>query len=967
MTPEQKNINFSSGGTPFYREWVEKRDACPAETAAFLKTAKADAFVRSFLNRLNGASPYLIRLILTEPDFIAQIVEKGWDAVFSGLLKTTFTRLYAVETDSDVLSRELRILKRRAALVIALADIAGDWNLTRVTHALSVLADACTRIATAAVLSRAHKKGDLILPDPARPEKDCGYFLIAMGKLGALELNYSSDIDLIVLYDGDKVPYAGKRDAGSFFVRMTREIIALLDDKTAFGYVFRVDLRLRPDPGSTPVALGTQAAACYYESFAQNWERAAFIKARIVAGDKAAGAAFLKEIKPFIWRRTTDFYALRQIGDIKRMLGARSTDTPDKAGFNIKLGQGGIREIEFYTQLQQLLWGGRDPALRAKGTLVALNALVGAGWVDSRDRDDLAAAYDFLRRLEHRLQMVDDQQTQTLPETAAGLDALARFCGFESRESFLRVLSDHCARVRRIYDSLFGGAEHDPETPELSFGGAELPPETAARLIAAGFKDTVLIGETVRGWLSGRYRALRSERARALMEHLLTPVFGALAKSENPDAAFLAFDEFLRGLPAGVQLFALFQSRPALLDLLTELICAAPSLSRELIRHNDLFDAVLNPSFFSPFPSRDELTAEAQSLTELADDDEQALDAMRRFAREQKFRCAVLFLRGLMNRDEPGRRLADLARAVLTAIRPVVMKPFEERYGRFDGAAFSFILLGKAGSAEMSFSSDLDILFVYDVPDASAVSAGGVSGLSAGVYYARLAQRFVGALTANTRDGVLWPVDMRLRPSGNAGPAAVSLDAFVRYYEQSAWTWEMMALTKADVVWGEREALGGEIEKCLRRSRDPETLAADVAGMRLKIKNQTRVRCARDLIKYGDGGMIDIEFSVQYLQLKFAGRYPELLQKAVVPVLETAAETGLIEKQRAQNLIGAYRLWTLLSAVFSLCGDDVEKEWDDISAPTVRLLCRMSGVADKASLLEKIKKTAQTAASDRLF
>lgn len=967
MTFTLKNTPFLSQDDDLYRDWIQSTGDFDSKTAnLFGKEEKADAFARAWLGRFKGVSPHLTRLFFAERDFAARVFESGAPAAFSELLKSVCPRLYE-STDIEATGRELRRLKRRGALAIAMADLAGEWNLGQVTRALSVLADSCLRIATAVVLRGCAAKGELTLTDKENPEKGCGFFIVAMGKLGARELNYSSDVDLIMLYDADKAPYAGKKDIGSFFVRVARDIVSLIDDKTVSGYVFRVDLRLRPDPGSTPVALSTQAAACYYESFAQNWERAAFIKARVVAGDKAAGTFFLKEIKPFVWRRTTDFYALKQIGDIKRSLGARSSETPDKAGFNIKLGQGGIREIEFFTQLQQLLWGGRDPKLRARSTVVALNALVKKGWVSAKDRDDLVAAYDFLRTLEHRLQMTDDRQTQTLPTASDDQARLARFAGFDDYGAFLRVLGAHCATVRRVYDSLFS-EENRGDGDAFSFGGTDVPSQTAEKLRELGFVDIDTIGETVRGWLSGRYRALRSDRARELMADLLPVLFAALAKSAAPDDAFLSFDELLRGLPAGVQLFSLFRSRPALLDLLAELISAVPALAGDMIRHADLFDAVLNPSFFQPFPDAEAMTAEIRALPEWAEDDEEAtLNALRRFAREKRFRCAVQFLRGLIDRDALAGRLTDLATAVLTALCPVVTRSFEKKYGAFDRAAFSVVLMGKAGSGEMSFSSDLDILFIYDVFDGDAESAGGTSSLPVGVYYARLAHKVVNALTANTADGVLWAVDMRLRPSGSAGPAATSFESFVRYYENDAWTWELMALTKARVVSGEKEKIDGEIRKNLRRSRNRDDLKRDVLEMREKIRENCRPNGVLGAVKYGRGGMVDIEFSAQYLQLLYAGRYPEILQRAVVPVLTQAVESGLVDRTAGDALIRAYRLWTLISALFSLCVENPKSDWNDLSDTTKHLICRFTGVENEAELRKKIDETAQKAASCLLF
>lgn len=966
MNLEQKNEYLLSKDDPLYDQWKEELSDLSDDLRDFyVFDGKADVFVRQWLKRLKGCSPYLTRLLLTEKEFLSVIIEKGYDEAFSALMKEAFSRLYG-KTDTDIIGKELRLLKRKAALIIALADIAGEWTLDKVTHSLSVLADACLRICVCGVLKRYAERGDLTLSDMQNPEKESGFFLIAMGKLGARELNYSSDIDLIVLYDEEKVPYVGKKDINSFMVKMTREIIALMDDKTPYGYVFRTDLRLRPDPGSTPVALSTEAAACYYESFAQNWERAAFIKARIVAGDKRAGNEFLREIKPFVWRRTTDFYALRQIGLIKSSLGARSTDSPDKAGFNVKLGRGGIREIEFFTQLQQLLWGGRDAGLRFRGTLVALKALRRAGWVKTEEYDSLKEAYTFLRTLEHRLQMVDDQQTQTLPSTQKEIKDLSEMMGFDTDEDFLNVLKNHTLNVRRIYDSLFAEEEHGKENV-LSFSGTDLPEETAEVLMRMGFKELSVIAETVRGWLSGRYRALRSDRARELMTDLLSLIFNALSKNDNPDLAFLSFDEFLRGLPAGVQLFSLFQSRPALLDLLSELIGQTPALARELTHHASLFDAVLSPDFFSAFPDEETLCREARDLLNLAEDDEQALDALRRFVREKKFRCAVLFLRGLINKNDLGRCLSAVVTAAFDVLCPVVLRAFEAKYGCFEGASLSVVLLGKAGSREMNFSSDLDLLFVYDVPKEEGDSAVQTSSLSPSVYFARLAQRIVNALTLNTREGVLWPVDMRLRPSGNAGPAATSLEAFSRYYEQSAWTWEFMALTKAGVVWGKEKTLMSLIQKRLCASRSSDALKTDIRAMREKITAQNPVNSLAGKIKYGAGGMIDIEFSVQYLQLLYAEKHPDLLKKSVVLVLEKAKELDLIAKEVADGLADAYRLWQTISSVISLCQENTACDMENISSATAKLLCRFCDTADVNALNEKIRQKTETAALYRLF
>lgn len=962
MTLELKKTLFLTEQTEKLSQWEEELAEEQVETIEFFNQEGIKKRIRFWMNRFGACSPYLTRLVFGEKSFLKTVFQDGYDATFSTLMKTSFEKLYRSE-DRDEIEKGLRILKRRAALLIAMADVSGEWHLAHVTRALSVLAEASLHIVVSFLLRGAHHKGDIELSDLSHPENGSGFIVLAMGKLGAMELNYSSDVDLIVLYDEERVPYIGKKDIGTFFVKLTRDMISLMEDKTAYGYVFRTDLRLRPDPGSTPVALSTAAAGFYYESFAQNWERAAYIKARALAGDKKAGNAFLKEIRPFIWRRSTDFYALQQIHEIKRSLGARSADMEAVAGYNVKLGPGGIREIEFFTQLQQLLWGGRDMKLRSKGTLNGLKNLVKAGWASEQTRHELSDAYVFLRTLEHRLQMIADEQTQTLPKTQSELDCIAAFMGFEKYEDFVERLDFHRKNVQKAYDSLFAGEETTIAENTLSFSGADVPVETVRQLSEMGFKEIDFIGDAVRGWLSGRYRAMRSDKARGLIAELLPFIFKALSQSENADASFVRFDEFLKGLPAGVQLFSLFQSRPALLDLLAE-VMSAPSFASELTRRPELFDAVLSPNFFSPFSSKEELQRQSKDILTLTDDEEQALEVMRRFVREQRFRCGILYLRGLIEKEALGQNLTAIVSAVLSALCPVVTGEFEARYGKFSSGFFSFVLLGKAGSGEMSFTSDLDILFVYDAP-ADEMSEGGKSSLSVNTYYARLAQRLINAVSVNTKEGILWPVDMRLRPSGNAGPVAVSFEAFRRYYAESAWTWELMALTKARIVWGEADKVQNEIQNILTHFRDKNELCKDVLEMNEKVKGQFKTNSVWD-IKYCDGGMVDIEFAAQYLQLISASEYSDILQRAVLPVLEKALFYQIITQDAYNALSDAYRFWLSLSGFFSLSlenGQTPDKASEDVQK-RLCAFCNQSNIDDVENI---IREKAEKAALYRLF
>lgn len=886
----------------------------------FAENDSAYAAARVFLAAVSY-SPYLTRLFLQDLPFVRDLAQNGFDATFDALLKDSFKKLSACG-DRQALSDGLRVMKKRVALLTGIADTTGAWGLEKITKSLSLTALAALRAATAHLLRKAVEKGDLSVPDIQNPEKDCGFFILAMGKLGARELNYSSDIDLIFLFDADKTQYTGRRDITSFFVKFGRELVALMEERTDKGYVFRTDLRLRPDPASTPIALSTQAAEAYYEGYAQNWERAAFIKARAVAGDLDAGRAFLKDVTPFVWRRSIDFYVLEQIRSMKYASGAKIANGTPLFAHNIKLAQGGIREIEFFTQLQQLLWGGRSVKLRARGTLAALKSLANAGRISPEQRDFMTHTYVYLRTLEHRLQMRNDEQTQTLPETNEEMRDLARFCGFETQEEFEKTTRAFLTGVQTLYDALFAAEDGaDKDGAALVFTGTDLPEETKSVLQADGFTQFDFIADTVRGWLSGRYRCLRSDKARLLVGGLLPVIFKALSKTKSPDAAFMHFDDFLKGLPSGVQLFSLFQSRPALLDLLAEIMGQAPALARELSARPELFDAFLDVSYFTNPPDEASLQADLNDALAAANGLEDVLDACRRFAREKRFQAAVFFLRDLTNARQTGETLSLIADLTIRAVIKAVKEDFAVRSGTIDKAQTAFILLGKAGSREMNFLSDLDILFLYDAPE-NAVSDG-KSPLAPPVYFARLAQRIVNALTANTAQGVLWQVDMRLRPSGSAGPAATSFDAFQRYYEKDAWTWEYQALTKARVVDASpdlQKRVEEQISAALRKPRDKAALAQDINAMRDKMLDGKKAPSLWD-VKSRAGGMTDIEFAAQYVQLAFAREHPDLLVKSTADVWTRAKKDGLCVPEKAAILRERYELWLDMTAVSSLCRD----------------------------------------------
>ena len=960
--PKLGNPERAAVGMERWRE--SGRQTGDPELAATIAAMAEDTTSRALLEAIFGNSPFLTQCLLAEPQLAGSFLTQEADAVFADLLGE-LRRDTESEYDFNRLMQVLRVARRRAALLIALADITGQWPLERVTAALSDFAETILSAAAAHLLRRSAGSGEIILPHPEDPERGSGLIILAMGKLGARELNYSSDIDLIVLYDRERIDYRGKRSLQDSLGRMARDLVRLLQDRTSAGYVFRTDLRLRPDPASTPLALSVLAAETYYESVGQNWERAAMIKARPVAGDRQAGAQFLHHLRPFVWRKHLDFAAIQDIHSIKRQIHAvKGFRHIAVGGHNIKLGRGGIREIEFFAQTQQLIWGGRNPELRPASTCEAIRALVAAGRVDERTAEEMIAAYRYLRRVEHRLQMTDDQQTQTLPPEGPELDALARFVGHETTEAFTEELLGHLGRVEDHYAELFEEAPSLSSAGSLVFTGAENDPDTVRTLTQLGFKDGNSISAVIRGWHAGRYRATRSTRARELLTELMPTLLEALGRTPQPDAAFAKFDEFLAGLPAGVQLFSLLYANPALLGLLAEIMGGAPRLADHLSRTPSLLDAVLAHALSEPPPAATELAKELQDMLGQANDFQDVLDIVRRWTKDRQFQIGVRILRNIADADIAGAALSDIAQTALAALQPHVEAEFANRHGRLPGNGLVTVALGKLGGREMTVNSDLDLIFIYDVPDdPDLISAGlmsdGPKPLAPIHYYARLSQRLINAINAPTGEGRLFEVDMRLRPSGNSGPIASSLAGFRRYQDENAWTWEHLALTRARVVAG-NPILAASVEAVLRevltRPRDPAKLVQDVAAMRARMATQHPTDRLWD-VKHLRGGLIDIDFIAQYLQLRYAAVHPEILHPNTTDALASIARAGVLDRATADDLIAATRLWRRLQGFLRLTVGDRPAE-EAFPDSLRQALAEIGDAADFADLKEKITATA---------
>ncbi|MEX0853756.1 MAG: bifunctional [glutamine synthetase] adenylyltransferase/[glutamine synthetase]-adenylyl-L-tyrosine phosphorylase, partial [Bauldia sp.] len=836
-------------------------------------------------------------------------------------------------SDEAGLMATLRRARQEVALVAALADLGGVMDVVRVTAALTAFAGAAVGAAVNFLLAEAAAAGKLALADPKKPGDGSGWIVLGMGKFGAGELNYSSDIDLIVLFDADAARLPAGEAPQEFFVRLTRRLVAMLQERTADGYVFRTDLRLRPDPGATAIAISTEAALQYYESLGQNWERAALIKARPVAGDLRAGEAFLSALVPYLWRRYLDYAAIADIHSIKRQIhDHRGHAEVTVAGHNIKLGRGGIREIEFFVQTQQLIAGGRHAELRGRRTLDMLAALADGGWIDLATRESLSAAYLSLREIEHSLQMVADAQTHTLPEDDEGLKTIAHMAGHRDARSFGRAVVKTLTSVRDRYADLFEQAE--PLTSavgSLVFTGDADDPDTLATLSRLGYRRPAEVTRAVRGWHFGRYPATRSASARERLTEFVPILIDALAGTENADAAFAAFDRFLSRMPAGVQLFSLLRSNPRLLDLVAMILSAAPRLAETIIARAHVLDAVIEPAFFDRLPGRQRLAERLDATLAEAQSFEDILDRSRVFGREQAFLVGVRVLAGTVGFRQAGTAYSDLADLLVERLFDAVRGEFEAAHGTIRRGQMALLAMGRLGGREMTAASDLDLILLYDFADAASTS-NGKRPLPPMQYFARLTQRLLAALSAPTAEGALYAVDFRLRPSGKSGPLATHIDAFAAYQAKDAWTWEHMALTRARPIAGDRRLVArarDTIAAAIRRPHDRNQVIADVIQMRAMVEVAKGGEGAWDL-KQAPGGLVDVEFIAQALELIHAGTRPEILSTETETALTAAAKAGLLPANEADILLPAWRLYQSLIQILRLC---VEGVFDPQAAP----------------------------------
>jgi glutamate-ammonia-ligase adenylyltransferase len=948
-------VSASSNAEQALRDWLAELE--PEQSVA-IDQLLDHPFAKAILLGIAEFSPYLFDLIRADAARLIRLLSCEAERHLTSLIEKTSNEVFAAASESDVMHL-LRLMKAEAALLIALCDIGGVWPVMRVTAALTDLAVASVQAALRFLLRQEIARGRMIATNHDRPEESSGLIVLAMGKMGAGELNYSSDIDLIVFFDPAATSLVADIEPAPFFVRVTQALARLLQQRSGDGYVFRVDLRLRPDPASTQVAMSIDAALHYYEREGRTWERAAMIKARPCAGDLKAGEALVAELAPFVWRKHLDFAALADVHDMKRQMQTyRGQSEIAVEGHNVKVGRGGIREIEFFAQTQQLIAGGRHPELRVRPTLQALHVLATNNWITFQALDELTAAYEFLRRVEHRLQMIADEQTHALPEDAEAVERFANFFGYESRATFAKDLLGHLKTVQGHYGKLFEG---DPagtvKLPEVNYSAGADDLRLLNYLATLGFKKPVMVASTVQQWLQGDYRALRNETTRSAFVEFIPGLIDGLAHAEEPDDAVTAFDRFLQALQRGGRLISLLSQNRDLVALVALILGAAPRLGDMLARQPQIMDGLIDPRFFGGMPDQKELSARLAATLKDAASYEDFLDRLRLFGQESLFLIGTRILSGTVSAQQASVAFADVAEGIVHTVHGLVTDQFAVQYGRIRGQETAILAMGRLGSREMTASSDLDLILLYDF-DEEDPDSDGERSLHGAQYFARFTQRLISAFTTRTNYGVLYEVDMRLRPSGRAGPVASRIDSFADYQEREAWTWEHMALTRARVISSSpafRKKIEAVIRSVLTRPRDPAGTAGDVADMRRAIALEKGEGDIWDL-KLAAGGLVDIDFIAQYLQLIHAAAKPEILSVSTLQVLDNAARLGVLPQADAEILRSATRLYHDLTQILRLCVSgkfNPEAAGEDL----LRVMARAGDAPDFSALEARVRET----------
>ncbi len=854
---------------------------CPVQASAFV----------DLVSNATSCSPYLRSIISAQPEWVASLAERSPEDVLNYLI--THREIPTPERAA----RQLRRAKQEIAVLVALADLGGVWDLQQVMQANTDFADFAVQYGLQALFkaARAARGGAIFGSGPV--DEIGGLFVLAMGKMGAGELNYSSDIDLICLYDDTRISDDNHDSARVRFIRIVRRFVSLMSAHSETGYVLRTDLRLRPDPLVTPVCMPADAALRYYESFGRNWERAAFIKARGCAGDRHAASDFLKSLEPFIWRRSLDYASVEDVRRMRELIREKVLSRPDdqKGEINVKLGRGGIRDIELMTQTMQIIVGGRDPGLRMRDTLGSLAALESRKWIDSEVRQTLAQCYEQLRRIEHRVQMVNDAQTHNVPSGNVALKRVAALCGRPDIPAFLGFVGGLMSKVENVTAEFFAPSAADAAAPDTD----EVPEA---------------IRESIDRWYG--LPVMQGERARSVFARIQPKIISGLRRAENVEQSIGQFEGFLAGLPAGVQLFSLLESHPVLVDLLTDICGTAPGLARHLARNAQVFDAVLDGGFFEPIADAEALLGELCTAVDGIGEYESFLDACRRWAKERHFQVGVQHLRSTIDWSRAAQDYSSIAEAAISCVWLRVLERFSHINGPPPGTGVALVAMGSLGAGQLTARSDLDLFVIYD--DASD----GAKRPATRQYYTRLTQALVSAVSAPTAEGRLYSMEMRQRPSGTRGPVATSFAAFRQHQKERAQVWEHMALTRARFIAGSA-AVGDEFNRLRLRTIRQEHDGTRIAGALVEMRGQFAKTTDRSRevdpweMRLGEGRLLDIELSARAAAL-LAGN----ASRSTSDQIQAARDCGLLSRDEALQLAASHRLLRGMLQVARLTVED---------------------------------------------
>ncbi|MEI6205263.1 MAG: bifunctional [glutamate--ammonia ligase]-adenylyl-L-tyrosine phosphorylase/[glutamate--ammonia-ligase] adenylyltransferase [Desulfuromonadales bacterium] len=883
---------------------------------------------------LCGSSPFLVNLIYKTPDTLRWLfLENGIDlSRSSGEMQAAIRATVDESTDYMALQRSLRCFKRREILRIAARDLNNLAPLEEIMAELSDLASSTLQIAYLVCrrcLIRDHgiplMTGDNLMP------REAEMTVIGMGKLGGRELNFSSDIDIIYFYESDKGETAGFEDGfgirkgvvslHTFFNKLGEMISKALSQVTEDGFVFRVDVGLRPEGKSGDMAVSLRSAEIYYESWGQSWERTAMLKARPVAGSLDLGEHLLKMLQPFVYRKYLDYNLIDDMKQMKQKIDA-SLARSMEGEKNLKLGRGGIREIEFFIQALQLVYAGKNPKLRERNSLNALDTLLTARLITEDDHRKLRDAYRFLRNTEHRIQVVQERQTHNLPAKTDEILALARRCGYlrlNGLGRFHEVLEEHRNNVSVIYSTLFHARDEKLQqdlNPEvLFFLDSKADSDLVKDMLAERhFEDVDRAYDNLASLRRGPEKGNLTERCRRILGKVLPLLLQEVFVSPDPDMALANLERFLSVIATRSSYYALLAENRETIRLLVSLFGMSEFLSKILINHPELLDSLVARSHVSDVKTRESMEAELDSLLEQSDYFEDRLDILRRYRNEEFLRIGLNDIHGKILQGEIAALLSQLGEVCLAAaFRLAVTElqrfghPVYRREGCDIKASLAIIAMGKLGGEELNYHSDLDIIFVYDHQG----TTDGDKQISNHEYFAKLAQKIISILTMQTREGHVYKIDTRLRPSGNAGPLVTSLDSFLDYHRKEAQIWERQALTKARVVLG-NESLAIQLCHVIRHTVYGSTIddegRTEIRRLRMRMENElAREKDGSYNIKTGRGGIVDVEFAVQYIQLREGFRFPELRTTSTIEALKEISVLALFPEGDAGILMTGYK------------------------------------------------------------